>query len=137
MAEAKNLVVFFALFPSDWRSPVARMNHNLWEPESPRYFISEGETNMEKKEVSREQVRVIETFTSRPDDWLSTSDVSRHSDVKVGTVTHLVLDFYRLGILERFEAFPGFRYRLSPKAAEPPYFAKLRQAATIMKEGVE
>ena len=49
-----------------------------------------------------------------------------------GTVGHLLLDFYRLGILERFESFPGYRYRLSPKAVEHPYFAKLQQAAEIM-----
>lgn len=87
---------------------------------------------MEKKEISREQVKVIGTFASLSDDWLSSSDVARHTEVAFGTVGHLLLDFYRLGILERFESFPGYLYRLSPKALDHPYFAKLQQAAEIM-----
>jgi DNA-binding IclR family transcriptional regulator len=89
---------------------------------------------MEKKEISREQVKVIGTFVSRSGDWLSSSDVVRHSEVVGSTVRHLVLDFHRLGLLERFESFPGYRYRLSLKATEHPYLEKLQQAAEIMGE---
>jgi DNA-binding IclR family transcriptional regulator len=87
-----------------------------------------------KKEISQEQVKVIQMFAAHPEEWFSSSDVVRHCEVKPSTVIHLLLGFCRDGLLERFELFPGFRYRLSPSAPSHPYFVKVQQAAEVMGE---
>jgi len=84
-----------------------------------------------KKEISQEQVKVFQMFVGHPEEWFSSSDVVQHSEVGSSTVVHLLVEFYRDGLLERFPTFPGFRYRLSPNASSHPYFERVQQAAEI------
>jgi hypothetical protein len=53
----------------------------------------------------------------------------------VTALRHLLVECYRDGLLERFDAFPGYRYRLSRNASNHPYFERVQQAAEIGKSG--
>jgi hypothetical protein len=42
--------------------------------------------------------------------------------------------FHKLGLVERIEVYPGYRYRLSPEAEAQPYFQRLCEASAVMRE---
>ena len=85
------------------------------------------------KQISKQQVKVLEVFITEPKQWFDSNTVARNADVPGSTVRHLLLTFHKFGLLERAETFDGYRYRLSPSVEAQPYFARVQEAAEVMK----
>jgi DNA-binding IclR family transcriptional regulator len=88
---------------------------------------------MTGKKISTEQVKAIGVFIAAPKQWCDCNAVAHTTELPGSTVRHLLLNFWKLGLLERSEVFGGYRYRLSPTAQAQPYFARLLEAAAVMK----
>lgn len=89
---------------------------------------------MTGKKVSAEQVRVLEVFIAAPKRWMDSNAVAKATSIPASTARHLLLTFYKLGLLERAEVFGGYRYRLSSTAQEQPYFHRVQEAAAVIQQ---
>jgi DNA-binding IclR family transcriptional regulator len=85
------------------------------------------------KKVSAEQVKLMDIFITEPEQWVDCKAVALRTAIPGSTLRHLLFNFFKLGILERAEVFGGYRYRLSPTAQAQPYFARVLEAATVMR----
>jgi DNA-binding IclR family transcriptional regulator len=88
---------------------------------------------MEGKIVSEQQVIVLSEFMAAPKNWFESQKLHQKTMVPASTVRHLLFNFFKLGILERSEVLGSYRYRLSPTAEAQPYFARVLEAATVMR----
>lgn len=87
---------------------------------------------MTGKKVSAAQVRVMAIFIDEPGAWFDATAIEHKAEVPGSTVRHLLLNFVKLGLLERADVFGGYRYRLSPTARAQPYFKRVQEAAEVM-----
>jgi hypothetical protein len=86
--------------------------------------------------VSRHDVEVYRILRAHPGRWLSNLDIARAADdVAPRTVRAATLRFAELGIVERFELFPGYRYRLADSLRCRVHVDRLTRAAASF--GVE
>lgn len=84
--------------------------------------------------VSRHEVLVFRFFEASPSTWFSNREVAAQIDgVTYRTVRAHTLKLRRLGVLDEMATFPGYRYRLAPKARQQnrAYVDRLREAATV------
>lgn len=88
---------------------------------------------MTGKRVSVEQVKVIDVFRAEPRSWFGSDDVGRRTGLPTSSIRHFLHTFHKLGLIERVEVYPGYRYRLSSKAEAQPYFEKLCEASAVMR----
>jgi DNA-binding IclR family transcriptional regulator len=88
---------------------------------------------MTGKKVSAEQVRVMAIFIDEPASWFDATAIEHKAEVPGSTVRHLLLNFFKLELLERAEVYGGYRYRLSPTARELPYFKRVQEAAEVLR----
>jgi len=88
---------------------------------------------MTGKRISAEQVKVMAVFTTEPHGWFDSNAIQRKAEVSSSSATHFLLALLKFGVLERLEVFPGYLYRLSPKAEAQPYFHRVQEAAAAMK----
>lgn len=89
---------------------------------------------MTGKKVSTEQVKVMEMFIAEPHHWFYSSTVADKTNVPSGTIRHLLLMFFKFGVLERTDTFGGYKYRLSPTAEEQPYFRRVQEVAAVIQQ---
>jgi hypothetical protein len=85
------------------------------------------------KKVSKQQILVMAEFIAEPRQWHQSRDIEHKTGVTGSTVRHLLFTLFRFNLLERFEAFGGYRYRLSPTAQVQPYFRRLQEATVVMQ----
>jgi len=88
---------------------------------------------MTNKQVSKEQIIVLSEFMAEPKSWFESQGIHHNTAVPASTVRHLLLNFWKLGVLERAEVFGGYRYRLSPNAQAQPYFKRVQEAEAVMR----
>jgi DNA-binding IclR family transcriptional regulator len=88
---------------------------------------------MTGKRVSAQQITVMTAFTAEPETWFDGAAIEHKTGLPGSTVRHFLLNFFKLGMLERAEVFGGYRYRLSPTAQAQPYFLRVKEAAAVMQ----
>jgi DNA-binding IclR family transcriptional regulator len=89
---------------------------------------------MTGKRISAEQVLVMNIFIAVPLHWFDSNAIAKTASIPGSTVRHLLLTFFKLGLLERTETFGGYRYRLSPTAATQPYFRRVQEATVVIQQ---
>jgi DNA-binding IclR family transcriptional regulator len=89
---------------------------------------------MNGKRVSMEQVKLMDIFITESEQWFDCNAVALRTAIPGSTVRHLLLNFFKLGLLERAEVFGGYRYHLSPTAQAQPYFKRVQEAAAVMEK---
>jgi DNA-binding IclR family transcriptional regulator len=75
----------------------------------------------------------MNVFIAESNQWFDSNTIVQKTGVPASTVRHLLLNFFKLGLLERADVFGGYRYRLSPTARAQPYFKRVQEAAAVMK----
>lgn len=88
---------------------------------------------MTGKRVSAEQVKVMAVFNAEPYHWFDSNTVAKRTSIPGSTARHLLLMFFKFGLLERAEAFGGYRYRRSPTAETQDYFLRMQQTADFLR----
>jgi predicted transcriptional regulator len=89
---------------------------------------------MTGKRLSGEQVKVLTVFIAEPQQWFDGNTVERKTELPASSIRHFLYSFFKLGLLERFEAHRGYRYRLSASAESQPYFRRVLEAAEVIRE---
>ena len=89
---------------------------------------------MTGKKVSAEQVKVMDIFIVEPRRWFDSTTVAKTTNVPGSTVRHLLLTFFKFGLLERKDVYGGYRYRLSSTAKAQPYFTRVQEAAVVIQQ---
>jgi len=85
------------------------------------------------KKISTEQVKAIEVFIAAPKQWFDCNSVAHTTELPGSTIRHLLFTFFKMGLLDRLEVHGGFKYRLSATAQARSYFARLQEAAAVMR----
>jgi hypothetical protein len=62
--------------------------------------------------VSLHEVKVWLALRGKPGQWLTNDEIAKEAGVKVRTARQYTFRFLKLGLLERAETFPAYRYRL-------------------------
>jgi DNA-binding IclR family transcriptional regulator len=88
---------------------------------------------MTGKRVSEQQIRVMAVFTAEAESWFDGEAIVHKTGLPGSTVRHFLLNFFKLGMLERAEVFGGYRYRLSSTAHVQPYFLRIQEATVVMQ----
>ena len=86
-----------------------------------------------KKKVSKEQVNVMNVFIAAPEQWFDCNAVAHTTELPGSTIRHLLFTFFKMELLNRLEVFGGYKYCLSAAASTHPYFARVRDATTVMQ----
>jgi DNA-binding IclR family transcriptional regulator len=86
------------------------------------------------KRVSVEQVKVLDIFIAEPRRWFASTTVAKTTNVPGSTVRHLLLTFFKFGLLERNDVYGGYRYRLSSTAKAQPFFTRVQEAAIVIQQ---
>ena len=76
-------------------------------------------------EVSVHEVKVWRLFRDLPGEFLSSQQVAKRAGIAPRTARLHCSGLAQVGILDEARVFPGYRYRLSPHAAQRPYYADL------------
>lgn len=89
---------------------------------------------MTGKQISVAQVKVMELFVAERKQWLDSNTVINKTKIPSSTVRHLLLMFFKFGLLEKADMFGAYRYRLSAEAEQQPYFLRLMEAAAVIQQ---
>jgi hypothetical protein len=84
----------------------------------------------ERPTVSRHDVEVYRVLRANRDRWMSNLDIAGAAvGVAPRTVRAATLRFAELGVVDRFELFPGYRYRLADTLRCRAHVDRLTRAA--------
>jgi hypothetical protein len=86
---------------------------------------------MTGKEVSVEQVKVMRVLKNSRT-WRTSKTIAGDSQVPESTVRHLLLQFFKMRILERMELFGGYRYRMASTLPCGGYYKQIVDAMEIL-----
>lgn len=88
---------------------------------------------MERNEISIYELKIYNHLRANPNSWFTHRDLASAVGFAERTVRAHVLRFVKLGIIDRVEVFPAYRYKLSSKAAKrnQAYVQKLERASEV------
>lgn len=87
----------------------------------------------ERSEVSLHEVKVFLALRSKPDEWLTSQEISESSGVNYRTTRMHTLRLVKLGMFEVVRLHPAHRYRLAGKEAKrnASYAQRLEKAIGV------
>jgi DNA-binding IclR family transcriptional regulator len=91
---------------------------------------------MDIKRVSKPLAAVWHVLVTHPQRRWSNADLAQHLGLPQRTVRHSTAWLARAGVLDRWETFPNYLYRLAPNAAErhPYMYEQLERLTSVLVE---
>jgi hypothetical protein len=86
-------------------------------------------SNAERGTVSLHEVKVWLALRGKPGQWRTNDEIAKEAGVKVRTARQYTFRLAKLGLLERAETFPAYKFRWANKVAEPNAYQQRIEAA--------
>ena len=94
---------------------------------------------MERNKISVEQARAFVALRRNKERWITSTELAKVANIGERTGRLYLEKYSKLGLVDRIEVSPAYKYRLSEKASKrnAGYFGRLEKAREVFGLGAE